>query len=143
MSVPTTVLRERVRLSPVERALALLAVGIARVLANRSPRRIRALLGRVRSGARPATAEQAAAARRAVVSVSVSCAGEGCLQRSIATALLCRFHGVWPTWRVGVRVDPFAAHAWVEADGVPVGEPHPPGSYRPILSVPPAGDDGA
>jgi hypothetical protein len=73
-----------------------------------------------------------------VVAVSVLCAGEGCLQRSLATALLCRMRGSWPTWCTGVRTMPFGAHAWVEADGVPVDEPHQPGHYRPVITVPPA-----
>jgi hypothetical protein len=137
MSVPATVAQDHIRLTWRRRMLALLAVGIARILARRSPRRIRLVLGKCRAGARPAGYADASAARRAVVAVSVLCAGEGCLQRSIATALLCRFGGVWPTWRVGVRVEPFGAHAWVEAEGRPVDEPHPAGSYRPILSVEP------
>jgi hypothetical protein len=72
------------------------------------------------------------------VAVSVLCAGEGCLQRSLATALLCRLRGTWPTWCTGVRTMPFSAHAWVEADGEPVDEPHPAGHYRPVITVPPA-----
>ncbi|NUP40023.1 MAG: lasso peptide biosynthesis B2 protein, partial [Streptomyces sp.] len=88
-------------------------------------------------GARPATAEQALAARRAVVAVSLRCAGQACLQRSIAAALLCRSRGVWPTWCTGVRTSPFEAHAWIEAAGEPVGEPYPAGHYRPLLSVAP------
>ncbi|MFJ8716444.1 lasso peptide biosynthesis B2 protein [Streptomyces violaceus] len=28
-----------------------------------------------------------------------------------------------PTWCSGVRTSPFAAHAWVEADDRPVGDP--------------------
>ncbi len=95
----------------------------------------------VRGGAAPATAAQALLARRAVVAVSLRCAGQGCLQRSIATALLCRLRGVWPTWCTGVRTDPFAAHAWVEVDGQPVGEPHPKGHYAPLLTIPPVPRD--
>ena len=138
MTVPAAVARDDIRLTWRRRLPALLAVGIARILARRSPRRIRAVLTRCRAGARPAGYPDASAARHAVVAVSVLCAGEGCLQRSIATALLCRFGGSWPTWRVGVRVEPFGAHAWVEAEGRLVDEPYPPGSYRPILSVLPS-----
>ena len=71
-------------------------------------------------GARPATYEQAKAARDTIVAVSLICgAREGCLPRSLATVLLCRLHGSWPAWCVGARrLPPFAAHAWVEADGV-------------------------
>ncbi|MGW4162864.1 lasso peptide biosynthesis B2 protein [Streptomyces sp. NPDC004788] len=117
---------------------ARLTVGVARLLARRSPRRMRAVLGAVSRGARPARYEEARAARDAVTAVSMRCAApEGCLPRSLATALLCRLHGRWPTWCVGVRrLPPFAAHAWVEAEGVPVGEDHPPDYFRTFFTVP-------
>ncbi|PSJ30085.1 hypothetical protein B7P34_03560 [Streptosporangium nondiastaticum] len=127
---------------PHHRAAALLAVAAARPLAELRPRRMRSVLSATRRGARPATAEQALAARRAVVAVSARCAGEGCLQRSIATALLCRLRGTWPDWCTGVRTEPFRAHAWVQVEGRPVGEPHPDGYYRPLMIVPaPRGAD--
>lgn len=115
-----------------------LAVGAARLLAHQRPRHIRAVLEWLRRGARPATRDQAQAARDAVVAVSLACGGaEGCLPRSLATILLCRLHGRWPTWCVGVRrLPPFGAHAWVEAEGVPVGENYPPGYFRPLFTVP-------
>lgn len=128
--------RERLPLRP--KLAALTAVAAARLLAGQPPRRIRAVLVRLRRGAQPATAAQAAAARNAVTAVSLLCAGEGCLPRSIATAVLCRMRGVWPTWCTGVRTAPFTAHAWVEVDGAPVGEPHAPGYYRTMITVPPA-----
>ncbi len=109
----------------------------ARVLAGLRPVRLRAVLEWVRRGAVPATVEQAAAARRAVVAVSLRCAGQSCLQRSIAAALCCRARGCWPTWSTGVRTNPFAAHAWIEVDGQPVGEPHPADHYRRLVTVPP------
>ncbi|MEU9287513.1 lasso peptide biosynthesis B2 protein [Streptomyces sp. NPDC048275] len=123
---------------PVRRRLAThVAVAVARVLTALPPRRIRAALRLARLGAVPATVTQAQAARDAVVAVSTRCAGQGCLQRSLATALLCRLGGTWPTWCTGVRTAPFRAHAWVEADGAPVGENTPPGYYTPTLTVPP------
>ncbi|WP_223775465.1 lasso peptide biosynthesis B2 protein [Streptomyces sp. 135] len=117
------------------RAAPLIAVAIARLLAKAPPRRLRRFMEIARRRARPATAAQALAAREAVVSVSLRCAGQNCLQRSIATALLCRMRGCWPTWCTGVRTEPFAAHAWVEAEGQLIGEPYPPGYYVPMLSV--------
>ncbi|GLW09540.1 hypothetical protein Misp01_46690 [Microtetraspora sp. NBRC 13810] len=117
------------------RVAALPAVGVARLLAPLPPHRIRRVLRLVRRGAGPATAAQALAAREAVVSVSARCRGEGCLERSLATALLCRMAGTWPTWHAGVRTQPFRAHAWVEADGRPIGEPYPTGHFRPIMTV--------
>ncbi|MEV0398933.1 lasso peptide biosynthesis B2 protein [Actinoallomurus sp. NPDC050550] len=136
MSAPVTVTGGG-RLPLFLRSLTFLVVGAARVLARLPPRRIRVILVLLRAGARPADYDRARRARHAVVTTSVLCAGEGCLQRSLATALLCRAYGVWPTWHVGVRTEPFMAHAWVEAEGRPVDEPDPPGYYHSILSVPP------
>ncbi|ANP54699.1 hypothetical protein J2Z21_001670 [Streptomyces griseochromogenes] len=134
MSIPAALAR-RDRLPPHRRVLPLLAVAVARILSGLTPARLRAVLEFARRGAAPATAEQAGAARAAVVAVSLRCAGQACLQRSVATALLCRARGTWPTWCTGVRTNPFSAHAWVEVGGVPIGEPHPPGHYRPLLTV--------
>ncbi|WP_174501725.1 lasso peptide biosynthesis B2 protein [Streptacidiphilus neutrinimicus] len=125
----------RVRLALWRRPLPLLAVGAARLLARVKPARLRRILEFARRGAAAATAEQAAVAREQVVAVSMRCAGNNCLQRSIAAALLCRLRGSWPTWCTGVRTHPFAAHAWIQVDGEPIGEPHPAGFFRPLLSV--------
>jgi len=137
MSAPLA-LPERSTLPPHRRLIPLLAVGVARFLASRKPVQVRSVLEFLCRGATPATADQALEARQAVVSVSLRCAGQACLQRSIAVALLCRFRGAWPTWCTGVRTSPFAAHAWIEVAGRPVGEPATTGHYRPLLVVPPA-----
>ncbi|MFF1692220.1 lasso peptide biosynthesis B2 protein [Streptomyces sp. NPDC058257] len=136
MSAPVA-LDKRHRLVMHRRLVPLVAVAVARVLAKLRPARLRAVLEFARRGAAPATAEGAIAARQAVVSVSLRCAGQACLQRSIATALLCRARGAWPTWCTGVRTRPFMAHAWVEADGQLIGEHFPVGHYHPLLTVPP------
>ncbi|MFG3114262.1 lasso peptide biosynthesis B2 protein [Streptomyces sp. NPDC048197] len=131
------------RSPPPHPAAATEPVAAARLLAKANPARLRRILEFARRGARPATADQALAAREAVVSVSLRCAGQGCLQRSLATALLCRLRGAWPTWCTGVRTHPFAAHAWVEAEGHPVGEPHPKGHFKPLIAVPPSHRQGS
>jgi hypothetical protein len=120
------------------RIVAYVVIGAARVLATRSPRQIKTVLGTLRRGARPAAYEEAKAARDTIVAVSLTCAArEGCLPRSLATVLLCRLQGSWPTWTVGTRrLPPFAAHAWVEADGVMVDEGYPPDYFRPLFRVP-------
>jgi hypothetical protein len=133
------VLAERQRLPLHRRVLPLIAVGVAKVLARIKPRHLRTALEFARRGARPATREQALAARRNVVSVSLRCAGQACLQRSIATALLCRVRGAWPVWCTGVRTQPFAAHAWIEAEGHPVDEPFTSGHYQVLLAIAPLG----
>jgi Transglutaminase-like superfamily len=121
-----------------QRIVTLLAVGAARLLATRSPRQIRRVLHALHRGSRPATFDEAKAARDAVVAVSLHCAArEGCLARSLATVLLCRLRGRWPVWCLGVRrIPPFGAHAWVEAGGQPVGEGHPPDYFRTFFTVP-------
>ena len=40
-------------------------------------------------------------------------------------------------WCVGARrLPPFAAHAWVEAGGIMVGEDYPADYFRPLFKVP-------
>ncbi|MFB9925137.1 lasso peptide biosynthesis B2 protein [Amycolatopsis halotolerans] len=143
MSQPSVVPR-RIRLPLHRKLLPLLTVGVATVLIWLSPKHLCAILEFARRGARPATFDQARDARRAVVAISLRCAGDGCLLRSVATALLCRAHGAWPTWRTGVRTQPFSAHAWIEADGQVVDEIHPAGYFAPLLTVAPlTGEDKA
>jgi hypothetical protein len=112
-------------------------IAVAHVLATQPPRRIRRVLGWLRRGAVPATVGEATRARDTVVAVSLACAArEGCLPRSLATVLLCRLRGRWAAWCVGSRrLPPFGAHAWVEADGVMVGEDFPPDYFRALFTV--------
>ncbi|GHF54558.1 hypothetical protein GCM10010218_39760 [Streptomyces mashuensis] len=111
------------------------------LLARMKPRRIAAVLGFLRRGAVPASTARAKAARDAVCAVSLSCAGpQGCLPRSLGATLVCRLWGEWPTWCTGVRVvPPFAAHAWIEADGRPVDERVPGDYFSRLLAVAPVG----
>jgi transglutaminase superfamily protein len=138
MSMPETVFHQPRSVPLPRRAVAYAVVGAARLLAAQPPGRIRAVLGQLHRGATPATFDQAKAARDTVVAVSLHCAArEGCLARSIATVLLCRLGGRWATWCVGARrMPPFGAHAWVEAEGRPVGEDYPPDYFRTFFAVP-------
>ncbi|MFE0059948.1 lasso peptide biosynthesis B2 protein [Streptomyces sp. NPDC059003] len=137
-------LPERVRLTRAEQITGHLAVGAAHLvtaaLAAR-PERLRRLLAVLARRAAPATGDQAARARAVVTTLSPRCgSGYGCLPRSIATALLCRLSGTWPTWKSGVRFPPLTSHAWVEADGTPVGEDPPYiATFTTTLAVPPGG----
>ncbi|GCD32821.1 hypothetical protein OEIGOIKO_00539 [Streptomyces chrestomyceticus JCM 4735] len=137
MSAPEAV-PYRPRSIPLPRRFtARVAVGCAHVLATLPPGRIRAVLGLLRRGARPATLAEAAHARQTVLAVSLAAGGgKGCLPRSLATVLLCRVHGQWPVWCVGVRArPPFAAHAWVEAEGELVGENVPASYFQRFFAV--------
>lgn len=122
MSTPETLFHISDRIPVRPRFLARVAVAAALALARLPPRHIRVILTWLRGRAGKANYGQAGQARQAVVAVSVTCAGKGCLPRSIATALLCRMRGYWPVWRVGARSAPFGAHAWVEAEGRAVDE---------------------
>ncbi|MGA5818169.1 lasso peptide biosynthesis B2 protein [Kitasatospora sp. NPDC094028] len=134
--------RRATRLTLGRNLTARTAVGLARLLARKPPARIRVVLTRLSKGARPATYAEAEAARDAVLAVSLRCAAfEGCLPRSLATILICRARGTWPTWVVGVRArPPFGAHAWVEAEGRMVDEGVDPAYFRSLFTVGPAGD---
>ncbi len=138
MSFQAAVVWNRGRGLPWRRRwLARLAVACATVLAQLPPSLLRRVLTSIRGAARPATYEQGLAAREAVTSVSLRCAGiNGCLPRSIAAALLCRVSGTWPAWCAGVRfLPPFAAHAWIEAQGRVIGEAVDIGYYRSLIRV--------
>ncbi len=126
------------------RLTARAAVALAHLLALLPPRRIRAVFGLLRKGARPAGYAETERARDAVLYVSLACLNtEGCLPRSLATALVCRMKGTWPTWCVGPRLyPPIALHAWVEADGRPVGEPFPDGYFARLITVTPVNRPG-
>jgi hypothetical protein len=137
MTMQEAVAYRSTRVPISRRLLAKIAIGFARALATQPPKRIRRILGWVRRGAAPASLETAELAHQTVTAVSLVCAGrEGCLPRSLATALLCRLHGEWPAWCVGVRrLPPFYAHAWVEVHGRVVGDEYPADYFRPLITV--------
>ncbi|MBY8853914.1 lasso peptide biosynthesis B2 protein, partial [Saccharothrix sp. MB29] len=87
--------------------------------------------------ARPSTYAEARLARHTVLTVSTRCCGDNaCLPRSLATALLCRTRGHWPTWCAGVvAAPPFTAHAWVEAEGRMVDEFVDGTTFTALMSV--------
>lgn len=45
-----------------------------------------------------------------------------CLQRSAATTLLLRRHGIRAELVIGAQLMPFRSHAWVESDGTVVND---------------------
>ncbi|WP_227982046.1 lasso peptide biosynthesis B2 protein [Nocardia spumae] len=56
----------------------------------------------------------------------------------MGTTLLSRRYGAWTTWCVGVRTElPFAAHAWVEAEGRLVGEAGSMSTFSRLIVVGP------
>lgn len=136
MTIPLSA-EARVPLTLGQRARSMFAVAVSTPITHFHPHRIASLLCLVARGSRPATAEEAAQARAAACTVSARCAGLGCLLRSVATFLDCRMRGVTPDWCTGIRTEPFAAHAWIEVDGQPIGEPGSLDSFTTMLAVRP------
>ncbi|WP_344107034.1 lasso peptide biosynthesis B2 protein [Nocardiopsis rhodophaea] len=128
-----------VRAGLPSRLLISLIVPAAGTFSRRmSPQRLRRSLSRLAAGARPASYAEAKVARDQILTLSPMCrGGTACLTRSISVLLLCRVRGTWPTWCVGVvATPPFAAHAWVEADGRMVDEPVDSSYYRTFFTIP-------
>ena len=145
MSMPEAIFHQPRSVPLPRRAVAYAAVGAARLLAANRRADPPSWAGSTQGP--PATFEQAKAARDTVVAVSLHCAArEGCVARSLATVLLCRLSGRWATWCVGARrMPPFGAHAWVEAEGRPVGRTTRPTTSAPSSPCPDGRDrpDGA
>lgn len=141
MSVPV-VLPPPVALTAGERLSGHAAVVAARLLLTVTrgrPAPLVTVLRIAQHGTRPGTITHAQRARAIVETVSLRCASHhGCLLRSLAILVLCRWCGQCVTWRVGVHSPPPTSHAWVEAAGQPVGEPFDPCLlYTPIITVRP------
>lgn len=56
-----------------------------------------------------------------------------CLENSLAAALTAILMRRSVDWCIGVRLMPYAAHAWVEAEGAPIGEQTEPD--RPFIVI--------
>lgn len=60
-----------------------------------------------------------------------------CLPRALAAQAMCREAGVLPTLVFGVRLEPFAAHCWLQwGSAVVVGDLEQARMFTPILAVP-------
>lgn len=111
-------------------ALALRLLGLPRSLALLRPRR-----GWAQAAESP-SAEFLARMIRKVDTAAAFFPGRAlCLEQSMALCLCLRRAGVPVNLRIGVQPYPFAAHAWVEYRGVPVGE-----SYERVTNFVPFGD---
>ncbi len=129
-------LEPRGRLPLHRRGRPLVSVALGRILAKLPPVRLERVLIFARRGARKPTTAEALKARQDVVSVSALCAGQYCLERSLAAVILARFRGFWPDWATGITMAPFAAHAWIEVAGNPIGESLKLDGFHKTLFVP-------
>lgn len=130
-------LEERENLPLILRVRPLLSVALSQVAVRfLNPARLEGVLRWLAKGARPATESEAIEARRRVVAVSERCAGQYCLERSVAAAIYLRTKGRWATWVSGVCLVPFAAHAWLEVNEQPVAEPLNLSDFQKNIVVP-------
>lgn len=110
MKQPPGFLRSLVLLATVD--MALRTIGFARVN--------RVALGIAATDTRT---EDVGAVMRQVIRATAMYPGRAlCLEQSVAAMFLLRRRGVDARVRLGVQHYPFAAHAWVEIDGVAVTE---------------------
>lgn len=92
------------------------------------------LNNRVRVSASP---DEALAVVRATRQAAVWWPGRAaCLEISLTAAWLAAIQRRTVTWCHGVQVRPYTFHAWVEADGLPVGEPATTSSFLRTMTIP-------
>lgn len=116
--------------------LARLALLLSAPLNWLRPSTIEKILSRLIRNSPPATKEQVQVIRDAVCTVSRRCRSqEGCLRRSLAVVVATRLKGKSVSWCTGCALDPFQAHAWVEVNHIPVGEPDEVRSYSKVIHV--------
>lgn len=104
---------------PRARVAALCGTFMAKYLA---PGKIEKTLTKLSKFGVEATQDEAKTAWEDILAVSGRARGENCLPRSISIFLLLFLRRKSCTWKSGVCHAPFAAHAWIEVGGIPVGE---------------------
>ena len=116
--------------------LARLALLLSAPLNWLSPSRMEKILSRIIRKYPPASKEQVQVIRNAVCTVSMRCRSrEGCLRRSLAVVVGTLLKRRSVSWCTGFAMEPFRAHAWVEVNNIPVGEPDEVRSYSKVISV--------
>ena len=90
----------------------------------RRPAMLHRVLGAAaRAARRDATIAEATTIHRTLTSASLRCASPyGCQPRSVALTVWCLLTRRRVSWVVGAATAPLGLHAWVEAQGRPVGE---------------------
>lgn len=119
------------------RLLARLSLILSAPLNWMSPGRIEKILLRLVKNYPPASEKQVKTARNAVCIVSSRCRSqEGCLRRSLAVVLVLWLQHKSVSWCTGYAQEPFRAHAWVELNECPIGEPAEVQIYSKAIYVP-------
>lgn len=133
MSTPMELSRTAESCTRTDRVLGMLCVPFATLLLRMRFDRLVALTGRLAAiTARPVTVTETSSMVAAVRRAARHHPGRiACLEEAIAVVVLAALRGRTVTWCVGARLMPYTAHAWVEVEGKPVGQPSSP--ERPYL----------
>ncbi|WP_028543314.1 lasso peptide biosynthesis B2 protein [Paenibacillus taiwanensis] len=116
--------------------LARIAILLSAPLNWLSPSMIEKILSRLTRKYPAASKEQVQVIRDAVCIVSKRCRSqEGCLRRSLAVVVATWLQRRSVSWCTGYAQEPFRAHAWVELNSIPVGEPDDVSLYSKVISV--------
>ncbi|WCF07246.1 lasso peptide biosynthesis B2 protein [Paenibacillus thiaminolyticus] len=124
------------KVSSGARWLARLAILLSAPLNWLPPSKIEKILSRLTRRYPSASKEQVQVIRDAVCTVSKRCRSqEGCLRRSLAVVVATWLKRRSVSWCTGYAPEPFRAHAWVELNGIPVGEPDDISLYYKVICV--------
>lgn len=124
------------------RFLARLSLILSAPLNWMSPGRIEKILVKLIKNNPPASEKQVKIARNAVCIVSSRCRSqEGCLRRSLAVVIALWLQRKSVSWCTGYAQEPFRAHAWIELNECPIGEPVEVQIYSKAICVPHRSND--
>lgn len=134
MSSPVR-MEQRTKLSVKNKIIALFCANVSFFLIKLPPKKLSEIIEKLSKNTRKAFPKEVESWRTSINSINVRCAGNGCLQRSVAVMLRGIIARRTPDWVSGFQVSPFIAHAWVEVDGIPIGEEMDLSNFQKILFV--------
>lgn len=134
MSSPVR-MEQRRKLSVKNKIIALFCANVSFFLIKLPPKKLSEIIEKLSKNTRKAFPKEVESWRISINSINVRCAGNGCLQRSVAVMLRGIIARRTPDWVSGFQVSPFIAHAWVEVDGIPIGEEMDLSNFQKILFV--------
>ena len=134
MSSPVR-MEQRTKLSVKNKITALFCANVSFFLIKLPPKKLSKVIEKLSKNTRKALPKEVESWRTSINSINVRCAGNGCLQRSVAVMLRGIIARRTPDCVSGFQVSPFIAHAWVEVDGIPIGEEMDLSNFQKILFV--------
>ena len=134
MSSPVR-MEQRTKLSVKNKITALFCANVSFFLIKLPPKKLSEVIEKLSKNTRKALPKEVESWRTSINSINVRCAGNGCLQRSVAVMLRGIIARRTPDWVSGFQVSPFIAHALVEVDGIPIGEEMDLSNFQKILFV--------